>query len=77
MSSEHETPQDLHCIGEMSWEHRVPSQLHIVGENLASEMVSKGLGQGSYRSVNSITCGMGEGMRAIQPEEEHLNRASF
>lgn len=77
MYSEHETPQDLHCIGAMSWEHRVPSQLHTVGENLASEMVSKKPGQGSYRSVNSITCGTGEGMRAIQPEEEHLNRASF
>ena len=77
MCSEHKTPQDLHCIGEMSGEHCVLSQLHIVGEKFASEMVSKKLGQGSYRSVNSITCGTGEGMRALQPEEEHLNRASF
>ena len=77
MCSEHETPQDLHCIGEMSGEHCVLSQLHIVGEKFASEMVSKKLGQGSYRSVNSITCGTGEGMRALQPEEEHLNRATF
>lgn len=77
MCSGHETPQGLHCIGERSWEHRVPSQLRIVGEKFASGMVSKKLGQGSYRSVNSITCGTGESLRAVQPEAKHLNRASF
>lgn len=53
------------------------SQLRIVGEKFASGMVSKKLGQGSYRSVNSITCGTGESLRAVQPEAKHLNRASF